>query len=109
MFVIVGFLKTGGVDIKEKFLTLDKDICSVRGRGVADRYKRSHERLFFKILSFCLTPKRCSSSTIKRPQEERAALEFKTRCVEIKILPTEKEDKKAENRSGGNDNNIFFI
>ena len=64
----MGFLETGGVFIRDKFLRPEKDCCNDLGMGVADIERRSSptERLF--IFSFCLTPKRCSSSITTRPR-----------------------------------------
>ena len=93
---MVGFFETGGVLISEKFLIFEKDIWRVLGKGVAVIYKTSHEMLFFKICSFCLTPKRCSSSTTNSPHKERALGEDKTLWVEIKTLPLSSQDKKLE-------------
>ena len=48
------------------------DICSVRGIGVALIEITSTLSLSWRISSFCLTPKRCSSSTTSRPSVLRA-------------------------------------
>src|SRR2546423_5052155 len=44
------------------------DIWSVRGIGVALRESTSTRSLSWRRSSFCFTPKRCSSSTIRRPR-----------------------------------------
>ena len=44
------------------------DICSVRGIGVALIEMTSTRSLSWRSSSFCLTPKRCSSSTMIRPR-----------------------------------------
>mmetsp|Transcript_1653 Transcript_1653/g.3942 ORF Transcript_1653/g.3942 Transcript_1653/m.3942 type:complete len:284 (+) Transcript_1653:1499-2350(+) len=64
--VMVGFLMGGGVRMVEVSRTPDKDICSVRGMGVADNVKTSTPLLITLSLSFCLTPNRCSSSMTSR-------------------------------------------
>ena len=48
------------------------DICSVRGIGVADIAITSTFSFSWRRSSFCLTPKRCSSSTIKQAEVLRA-------------------------------------
>src|SRR5438552_847952 len=44
------------------------DICSVRGMGVAESDSTSTRKRSWRRRSFCLTPKRCSSSTIRSPR-----------------------------------------
>ena len=44
------------------------DICSVRGIGVALIAMTSTFSLSWRSSSFCLTPKRCSSSTMSSPR-----------------------------------------
>ncbi len=46
---------------------VSKDICKVRGMGVAERERTSMFLEISLILSFCATPNRCSSSTAKNP------------------------------------------
>ena len=48
------------------------DICSVRGIGVALIEITSTRSFSWRSSSFCLTPKRCSSSTISSPRSLRA-------------------------------------
>ena len=64
----MGFLETGGVFIRDKFLRPEKDCCSDLGIGVADIERRSRPFEILFIFSFCLTPKRCSSSITTRPR-----------------------------------------
>ncbi len=47
------------------------DIWSVRGIGVAESAITSTLSLSWRSSSFCLTPKRCSSSMISRPRSLR--------------------------------------
>ena len=44
------------------------DICSVRGIGVALIAMTSTRSFSWRSSSFCLTPKRCSSSTIEQAE-----------------------------------------
>ena len=44
------------------------DMCSVRGMGVAVSVSTSTVRLSFLMASLWATPKRCSSSTTRRPR-----------------------------------------
>ena len=59
---------SGGVSITEMSRRPASDICSVRGIGVAESESTSTRSLSWRSSSFCLTPKRCSSSTITRPE-----------------------------------------
>ncbi|MNC71406.1 hypothetical protein D3C75_1223260 [compost metagenome] len=61
------------------------DICSVRGMGVAVSVSTS--TLDFSRFSFslCATPKRCSSSTIKRPRSLNTISADNSRWVPITI------------------------
>src|SRR5213082_1636595 len=60
-----------------------RDICSVRGIGVAESASAS---TFLRIsfnLSLCATPKRCSSSTTSRPRSANFTSFESRRCVPI--------------------------
>ena len=61
------------------------DICSVRGIGVADIEITSTLSLSWRSSSFCLTPKRCSSSTISSPRSFARTSRESTRCVPIRM------------------------
>ena len=75
----------GGVSIKDRFRSPDKDICNVLGIGVADRVKTSI--LFFNslIFSLCLTPNLCSSSITSKPKSLNEISSLNNLCVPIKI------------------------
>ena len=61
------------------------DICSVRGIGVADIEITSTFSFSWRSSSFCLTPKRCSSSTISRPRSLARTSRESTRWVPIRM------------------------
>ena len=46
----------------------ERDICNVRGIGVAVMVRQSISFFICFIFSLCSTPKRCSSSSTKRPK-----------------------------------------
>ncbi len=68
------------------------DICSVRGIGVADIAITSTLSFSWRSSSFCLTPKRCSSSTISRPRSFGRTSRESSRWVPIRMstLPSTK-------------------
>ena len=66
--VFIGTLLTGGVFIRLTSLSPKRDCWRVRGIGVAVSVKTSTEFLIFNSLFLCITPKRCSSSTINSPR-----------------------------------------
>ena len=78
-------LLTGAVEIMESSLKPTSDICNVLGIGVAvnDRICTSVRRVF--NFSFCLTPKCCSSSIIKRPNFLKFILSLNMAWVPIRI------------------------
>ena len=61
------------------------DICSVRGIGVALIEITSTFSLSWRNSSFCLTPKRCSSSTISRPRSLARTSRDSSRWVPIRM------------------------
>ena len=61
------------------------DICSVRGIGVADIEITSTLSFSWRSSSFCLTPKRCSSSTISSPRSLARTSRESTRWVPIRM------------------------
>ena len=61
----------GGVSMTEMSRMPVRDICSVRGMGVAERLTTSTCSLSWRSSSFWRTPKRCSSSTMTRPRSSR--------------------------------------
>lgn len=83
-------LFNGGVSICESPLIPMMDICNVRGIGVAVKVSTSIVFLRFLIFSFCLTPKRCSSSIQSNPKSLNSTSLDKIRCVPTNksILPS---------------------
>ena len=61
------------------------DICSVRGIGVALIEITSTFRRSWRSRSFCLTPKRCSSSTISSPRSFARTSRESSRCVPMRM------------------------
>ncbi len=61
------------------------DICSVRGIGVADIEITSTRSFSWRSSSFCLTPKRCSSSTMIRPRSLGRTSRDSSRCVPMRM------------------------
>ena len=59
---------SGGVVRFEMSRMPSSAMCSVRGIGVAESVRMSTRARIALRRSFCLTPKRCSSSTITRPR-----------------------------------------
>ena len=68
------------------------DIWSVRGIGVAESESTSTRRRSWRSSSFCFTPKRCSSSTIRRPRSFGRTSRDSSRWVPIitSTVPSEK-------------------
>ena len=64
--VFVGSLETGGEEIVDMLVILDRANFNVLGIGVADIYNIFTLGLMFFTRSFCRTPNLCSSSTIIR-------------------------------------------
>ncbi len=62
-----------------------KDICRLRGIGVAERLNTSTSSLSSLIFSFCATPKRCSSSMISSPRSLKLTSLESRRCVPMTI------------------------
>ena len=73
----------GGVLIIETVRSPAKVWCKVRGIGVAVRVSKS--TLACMVLSFCLclTPKRCSSSTMVKPKSAKVKVSDNKRWVPI--------------------------
>ena len=61
------------------------DICSVRGIGVALIEMTSTLSLSWRSSSFCLTPKRCSSSTMSSPRSFARTSRLSRRCVPMRM------------------------
>ncbi|MBA7640728.1 hypothetical protein ES703_48399 [subsurface metagenome] len=59
---------TGGVSILDTSLIPTRLMYSVRGIGVAVSVRVSTSAFLRRMRSFCLTPKRCSSSTTRSPR-----------------------------------------
>ena len=59
---------SGGVSITEMSRSPARLICRVRGIGVAESDSTSTFSFSWRSSSFCLTPKRCSSSTIDQAE-----------------------------------------
>ena len=76
---------SGGVSITEMSRRPASDICSVRGIGVAESESTSTLSLSWRSSSFCLTPKRCSSSTITSPSSFARTSRESSRWVPIRI------------------------
>ena len=71
----------GGTESAEMSRSPDRDMCRVRGMGVAVRVSRSTSARSCLKCSLWVTPKRCSSSMITRPSRwKRTSLE-RIRCV----------------------------
>ena len=79
------------------------DICSVRGIGVALIEITSTLRRSWRSSSFCLTPKRCSSSTISSPRSFARTSRESSRCVPMRmsVLPSENALTAARCSAGG--------
>ena len=58
-------------------------ICKVLGMGVAESVNTSNPSDQDFHFSFCITPKRCSSSTTSNPKRRNLTLSDKTACVPI--------------------------
>ena len=63
----------------------ESDRCSDRGIGVADIDSTSIEAFHSFSRSFCATPNRCSSSTIRRPRSRNARSLPSMRCVAMRM------------------------
>ena len=63
----------------------ESDRCSERGIGVADIDSTSIEAFHSFRRSFCATPNRCSSSTIRRPRSRNARSLPSMRCVAMRM------------------------
>ncbi len=84
-YVFTGRRPSGGVSITEMSRSPASDICSVRGIGVADIEITSTRSFSWRSSSFCLTPKRCSSSTINRPSSFARTSRESTRWVPMRM------------------------
>ena len=80
---------SGAVAITEKDRIPSRLMASVRGIGVAVRVKTSTSARSFLSTSFCLTPKRCSSSMTTNPKRAKFTFSDKSLCVPttISIVP----------------------
>ena len=83
---------SGGVSITEMSRSPARLICSVRGIGVAESESTSTFSFSWRSSSFCLTPKRCSSSTITSPRSSARTSRESSRWVPIRMstLPSAK-------------------
>src|SRR5690625_2336500 len=84
-YVWTGNRFSGGVSITERSLIPSIDICNVLGIGVAVSVRTSTFVLICLIFSLCLTPNRCSSSTINKPKFLYTTSSVSKRCVPITI------------------------
>jgi hypothetical protein len=75
-----------------------KDICSVRGIGVADSDSTSTFSLSWRSSSFCFTPKRCSSSTISKPRSFGRTSRDSRRWVPIRMSTSPRSNAAAVSR-----------
>ena len=94
-YVSTGKRSSGGDSITLISRPLTSAKCSVRGMGVALSVSTSIPVRHFLIFSFCATPKRCSSSIIKRPKLGNCTSACSKRWVPIKIstLPSSRSCK----------------
>jgi hypothetical protein len=79
--VLMGWRLRGGVSITEIRRSPESDMYSVRGMGVAVSESTSTDFAIFFSRSLCLTPKRCSSSTINNPSAWNSMSFESRRCV----------------------------
>ena len=101
-YVRTGRRPSGGVSITVMSRSPARDIWSVRGIGVADRLSTSTRSLSWRNSSFCLTPKRCSSSTISRPRSFGRTSRESRRWVPIRMstLPSAKSATASRDSFG---------
>src|ERR1039458_7320686 len=71
----------GGVSMTERSRMPASDRWSERGIGVADIARTSTDARHALMRSFCATPKRCSSSTTRRPRSLNATSLLRSRWV----------------------------
>ncbi len=92
----------GGVSITDISRKPSSDMCRVRGIGVALMATTSTLLLICFRRSLCLTPKRCSSSTITRPRSLNWTSWERRRWVPIAIstLPAAKSATTSFNSLG---------
>ena len=83
--VRTGRRPSGGVSITEMSRRPASDMCSVRGIGVADIASTSTWSRSCRSSSFCVTPKRCSSSTITSPRSLARTSRDSRRWVPIRM------------------------
>ena len=81
--VLIGRRSSGGVSIVLRSRTPVRHMCRVRGMGVAVRVSTSTSVRICLMRSLCVTPKRCSSSTISSPRSLNATSLLSRRCVPI--------------------------
>ena len=81
--VITASRSSGGVSITLILLMPDRDIWSVRGMGVALSASTSTPSLRSFSFSFCLTPKRCSSSITSSPRSWKRVSFLKREWVDM--------------------------
>ncbi len=84
-YVLTGRRPSGGVSMTEMSRRPASDICSVRGIGVALIEMTSTRSLSWRSSSFCLTPKRCSSSTMIRPRSLARTSRLMIRWVPMRM------------------------
>ena len=75
---------SGGVSITDMSRMPARDICRVRGIGVAVSVRTSTSFFIALIASLCATPKRCSSSTTRSPRSRKRTSFESRRWVPIR-------------------------
>ena len=93
-YVFTGRRPSGGVSITLMSRTPASDICSVRGIGVALIEITSTRSFSWRSSSFCLTPKRCSSSTISSPRSFARTSRDSSRCVPIRMSTSPRDEPR---------------
>ncbi len=83
--VITGSLSRGASFRTEMLLSPFRERARVRGIGVAESIRTSTFSLACFILSFDMTPKRCSSSMISRPRSLKTTSSFSMRTVPMSM------------------------
>ena len=80
-YVCTGKRSVGGVCMVEISRIPERDICNVRGMGVAVIVRQSISLRICLIRSLCSTPKRCSSSRTRSPRFLNATSLERSLCV----------------------------
>ena len=82
---MTGNLSSGAVAMIDRSLSSDKAKFNDLGIGVAERLSISTSSFKVLIFSFCLTPKRCSSSIINKPRSLNLIFPCNKACVPMTI------------------------